>query len=525
MMREVAGIRERLLNAGIGLKDTLAVMDMTLEDEVEGLEKRSPQELFEGLNGLIHRTVHGTTVERFRPARGGHPFHTFEIHTDDGDVLGYLNMMYFRKPIPCYYLVYVEVLPPFRGRGLGNKILAALREFVEIKGALGLLDNIIPEEEPTYGIYAKLGWKDTRETLGQEVVKEEGNYMVFVPASMKANDLKEKLPKLLFNLKKKRPVIDMHDNEAMVKRTIDEFRAVYSALVRVFGKELAAGTSTPIMRFMFTNFVTKLLGFRRRISLLLGYTGGESLDQIVISDEVGALPIHPHSLWGRSAEGPSMWGDSGLIERFPARLKKNPTAFIEGLSVYMRPYVSSWLERSGRASPLDLRISDLLELGFLPTKLREWCHEGERFIFERVSLGFLNSVERRREYFPKIAQDAFGRRFRGAELQVNPPLVTIRDKGNVYVVRRKVEGIHSEEALDQLRSSPHLREMNRATGIDRAVVSTLGEIRGWLVAVLEPALRDEIEEVAFFIPWDLERNYPKVSVDVTGVSIQTAWIA
>ena len=154
-----AGFSERFKRARIGLKDTLAVIDMTLEDQLGEFARLSPYEVFEGLNELTDGTVHGTKIERFRPREGSQPFHTFEIHTEDREVLGYLNMIYLRKPIPCYYLVYVEVLLSFRGRGLGNKILKAFREFVEDKGALGLLDNIIPPEDPTYDIYTKLGWK------------------------------------------------------------------------------------------------------------------------------------------------------------------------------------------------------------------------------------------------------------------------------------------------------------------------------------------------------------------------------
>ncbi len=72
----------------------------------------------------------------------------------------------------------------------------------------------------------------------------------------------------------------MHDNEDMVGRTIEEFRSIYEALVKLFSKELASGDSTPLLRFMFTRLTTKLIGFRRRISMLTGYTGGESLQQL-----------------------------------------------------------------------------------------------------------------------------------------------------------------------------------------------------------------------------------------------------
>jgi hypothetical protein len=221
MDSEVTGISERFKRARISLKDTLAVIDMTLEDQFRELISLSPYEVFEGLNGLIDTTVHGTKVERFRPQQGSQPFHTFEIHTEDGEVLGYLNMIYLRKPIPC------------------NKILRTFREFVENRGALGLLDNIIPAGEPTYDIYAKAGWECIEELIGDGMVNGEGHYMVFVPTSLKTSDLRDKLIKLLSNLRKKRPVIDMHDNEAMVKRTIAEFRSVYWALESLFDAELS----------------------------------------------------------------------------------------------------------------------------------------------------------------------------------------------------------------------------------------------------------------------------------------------
>ena len=45
------------------------------------------------------------------------------------------------------------------------------------------------------------------------------------------------------------------------------------------------------MRFMFTRFVTKLIAFRRRIGDLVGYTGGESMEQITLTPEVARLEV------------------------------------------------------------------------------------------------------------------------------------------------------------------------------------------------------------------------------------------
>jgi GNAT superfamily N-acetyltransferase len=524
MKSEVIGISERVKKTRIGLKDTLAIIDMTLEGQAREHEAFFPYEAFEGLNDLIERTVHGTKIERFRPKEGRPPSHTFEIHTEGGETLGYLNMIYLSKPIPCYYLIYVEILPHFRGRGLGNKILKAFKEFAENKEAIGILDNIIPSDEPTYDIYTKHGWKCIEEFIGNEMVNGEGHYMVFIPKSTNAHNLREKLIRLLFKIKKKRPVIDMHDNESMVKRTIAEFQSVHETLDHLFGIEISSGTSTPFMRFMYTKFTTKVLGFQRRIASLLGYTGGESLEQISISDEIKNLPIQPYSLWWDREGRPEIRGTEEIIEDLPERLKKEPTIYIESLPFYKRPYLTPWLEQKGNPS-YHLKISDLLELGFDPTKLREFCLRGVDYIFERISPHLLPSIEKRKMILPKIAEFASGMHFHHTRIQINPPIAILQDRGNVYILRRKVEGIHSEEALDQLRTAPSLKEMNHVAGIDRTVVITINEIKEWLRKVFDPSLHEEIQELTFFIPWDLERNIPRIHVDISGVSLDTLWIA
>ena len=130
LSEQIAEIRKRIERTGIGLKDALSVIDMTFDDQVTRLEATSPYEAFRGLNTLINRTVHGTTLERFRPNKGRRPFHTLEIHAEDGQILDYLNMIYSKRLIPCYSLVYVEVMPTFRGLGLGHKILQAFMVWI-----------------------------------------------------------------------------------------------------------------------------------------------------------------------------------------------------------------------------------------------------------------------------------------------------------------------------------------------------------------------------------------------------------
>ena len=524
MKSEMIGISERFKKTQIGLKDVLAVIDMTLEDQPRKLTSLFPYDVFEGLDDLINRTVHGTKIERFKPKENGHPFHTFEVHTKDGEILGYLNMVYLRQPIPTYYLVYVEVLPPFRGRGLGHTILKAFREFVEEQGAVGLLDNIILPEDPTYDIYTKNGWKGIEEWIGEDVVNREGHYMVFIPTSLAPPDLRDRLIKLLLKVKRKRPIIDMYDNEAMVNRTIMEFRSVYGALENLFELEISTKTSTPFMRFVFTKFVAKVLGFQRRIGSLIGYTGGESLEQISISDQIKNLPIQPYSLWWGKERKPEIWGEVEILRDLPEELKKNCTHYIENLPLYKRPYLTPWIEKWGRPSH-NLKIFDLLELGFDPTKLRGFHHKGIEYIFERITPRFISSIEKKRRFLTRILEHGSNRRFRNATIQINSPIAVLQEKGNVYVLRKRIDGIHSEEALDQLRTASHLKNMNRSVEIDRAVILTINEIKKWLMKEFAPGLREEIENLAFFIPWDLEKNIPRLTVDSRGVSLDNLWVA
>ena len=525
LQEQIAEIKKRIDSAGIGLKDAMSIIGMAFQDQIPQTKGPSPYKAFTDLNRLIDITVHGAKIERFKPRDNRQHFHTLEIHTEDGEVLGYLNMIYLKRGIPCYYLVYVEVMPPFRGLGLGHRILRAFMKFADQEKAVGLLDNIIPPGEVTYEIYSKLGWKNIHDLLGNGLADGWGNYMAFVPDSIQTQDLKNKMVKFLFALNKKRPVIDMHDNEDMVKRTIEEFRSVYQALEEIFQSEISSGISNPLMQFMFTQLTTKLIGFRRRISTLIGYTGGESLEQISFSDRIKGLNIQPYSLWKLGEDHVGVWGDKEALSNLPRSLREEPTLFIENLPFYKRPYLNHWMEKTRTSPSQSLKIADLLDLGFDPTRLREFHHEGMDYISERISPHFLHSLVRKRRVLREIERDVLKLRFDGTAPQVNAPLLILRDRGNIYTLRRKVAGIHSQEALDQLETSLRLKEMNRALGIDRKIALTINEIRDWLEKRFKSHFRQDIEDLAYFIPWDIEMNLPKVHVDVSDISLQTIWVA
>ena len=136
---------------------------------------------------------------------------------------------------------------------------------------------------------------------------------------------------------------------------------------------------------MFTRLATRLIGFHRRIESLIGYTGGESLEQLSFSDTIKGLALQPYSLWRFGEEDGGMWGNEEILQSLPRELKEDPTIYIENLPFYRRPYLYNWMKRTGLQPSQTLSISDLLDFRFDPTRLREFHHKGVKYIFERVS--------------------------------------------------------------------------------------------------------------------------------------------
>ena len=482
-------------------------------------------DLFNNLWDLVNATASGSRIDRFRPEEARNGFGTFEINGEGGENLGRLNMVYLKKPIPCYYLVYVEVGGPFRRKGLGKRILEYFKDFLIEKSAIGILDNIIPEEDPSYNIYSRQGWEPVEAFIGDGLGDRENNFMIYVPSRWQGKHLKEPILKILHHLKRKRAAIDMRDNEVMVQRTISEFKDLYVALLTYFKGEIQTGRSTPLAQFMFTRFATKLISFRRRIGTLLGYTGGESIEQIVLDPSVAALPVRtypPSELGGRS---PSVLGDKELWSRLPAMLKKHPARFIESLPNYNRPSLASWLKERGMFFTDKLTVGDLMSLGFDPTRLKELVIENEKFIFERMQARQLAELEKKEELLRRVQLEMSHARPSNAQLRVNPPLLKILSRGNVYVLRRKVGGIHWEEAIEELQSGSHLKNMNQTMKIDRVILRTVRNANRMISEKL--GLREEAvaDSLACFVPWSLEDNQPRLVIDFTNAYLETVWMA
>ncbi len=482
-------------------------------------------DLFDELSGLVNRTVSGAKIDRLHSDRPHNGFKVIEINAESGENLGRLNMLYLNKPIPCYYLVYVEVATPFRNKGLGNRILTVLRDFLVEKSAVGILDNIIPDDDPTYDIYVKLDWQPIESIIGNPGGPADSVYMIFVPPSLSGRDLKDPVVKLIHHLRRKRPSIDMRDNELMVQRTIEEFKDLYVALLTYFEDKIAKGEPDSLMRFMFTRFVTKLLGFRRRIGQLLGYTGGESLEQIVLHPEIRALPVQSYAP-RELADSPSlMSGSPELWLDLPEELKKHPARMIEALPNYRRPNLISWMEETGRSAGDLLTVGDLMDLGFDPTRLKEIPLHGQDYIFERVQARMLPQVEQKKAVLERVAPETGCAGIKNTRLHLNPPLLVIRDRGNGYVLRSKVAGVHWEEAVEQLQGAPALKSLNQALRLDRMVTRTVRRASEWLRSRLEPGEEALMDRISFFVSWNLETNQPGLVVDFSGSYLESVWIA
>jgi hypothetical protein len=510
----------------ISLNERLGLIELIDESiRIGSADTPIVSDLFNNLWDLVNATVSGSRIDRFKPEKGHNGFRTFEINSGAGENLGRLNMLYLKKPLPCYYLVYVEVGGPFRKRGLGKRILEYFKDFLIEKSAIGILDNIIPEEDPSYTIYAKHGWEPLEAFIGDSDGDRESNFMIYVPSRWQGKQLRDPILKIVHHLKRKRAAIDMRDNQLMVQRTIGEFKGLYAALLTYFKQEIQTGRPTALAQFMFTRFTTKLISFRRRIGALIGYTGGESIEQVALEPAITALPVRNYPPSELSSTNPLVLGDKELWWQLPDMLKKHPARFIESLPNYSRPSFASWLKERGMFSTDKLTIGDLMNLGFDPTRLKEIAIDNEVYIFERMQAMQLADLKKREELLRRIKLEMASERPGNTKLSVNPSLVTIQDRGNAYVLRRKVSGIHWEEAMEELQSKPVLMTMNESMKIDRVILSTVRKVNRLISEKL--GLREEAiaDSLTCFVPWDLESNQPRLMIEFASVYLESVWMA
>ena len=510
----------------LGLNERLGLISLIDEGmRMKSAESPIVADLFNNLWDLVNKTVSGSRINRLKPEDSKNGFRVIEVNAETGENLGRLNMVYLRKPVPCYYLVYVEVGAPFRRKGLGTQILKHFKKFLIRRSAVGILDNIIPEEDPTYDIYLKQSWRPAESIIGNSALADRHSYMIFTPPGLEGKDLKGPVLKLLHHLRRKQTFIDMRDNQIMVQRTIEEFKGLHSALMTYFGDELKRGESTPLMRFMFTRFITKFIAFRRRIESLIGYTGGDSLEQITLAPEVARMQAQSYAPYDLG-NGPNLVdGDMKLWNCLPETLKRHPARFIEGLPNYGRPSFTTWLEEQRNACNHVLTIGNLMDLGFDPTRLKEIDVDGQPCIFERIQAKQLPDLKKKETLLTEMDGKMRGRRIQNTSFNVNLPLLTIRDRGNAYVLRRKIAGIHWEEAMEQIQGSPRLRALDASLKLHRMIAGTVKEARRAVSEELKVAEEVLNDLLACFVSWDIKTNQPRIMVDFTDSYLASIWMA
>ncbi len=518
--------RTKVPQRRLGINERLGLISLIDEGARTGVpDAPVASNLFDDLWNLVDATVSGARIDPLKVDNSRNGFRGFEINAETGENLGRIHVLYLKKPIPCYYLVYVEVAAPYRRKGLGNRMLKYFKEFLVDKGALGILDNIIPTNDPTYEIYHRQDWRPLEAVLGATSWDPGDHYMVYIPPVLEEKDLREPVLKLVHHLKRKRAAIEMRDNETMVERTIAEFKELYSALLVYFEAEIRQDKPSTLMRFMFTRFVTKFIAFRRRIGSLLGYTGGESTEQVVLAPEIARLPVQSYAPQELASQPQFVGGDKELWLRLPEAVKKHPARLIESHPNYRRPSFVTWLKQTESRASDRLTIGDLMELGFDPTRLKEITIGNEDYIFERIQLRQMPAVDEKLLLLERVASKMAGARVKSAQLKVNPPLLVIRDRGNGYVLRRKIDGIHWEEAVEQLQTSPELRDLNTSMRVDRLVMATVRKARETMTRKLGLPADAPADLTTFFVSWDLEQNRPKLTVDMAGTFIETVWVA
>lgn len=515
---------ESLEVGNLGVNDKLSLINLISEGEEEdsGKQPRLVAELFDNIGFLMNKTVAGSQISHLKPIRQSNGFQILEIKTPAGEKFGYLRMINLKPgKINCYYLVYVEVAAPYRNKGLGNRVLKHFREFLKRKRALGLLDNIIPSDDPTFDIYLNQAWQPIVDIIELDSsLTINTNFMVYAPSSLGDKNIKAELPRIIYRLNQKRAVIEMRENEMMVKETIVEFKSIYQALLIFFKDEIINAKPSALMRFMFTRFTTKFISFRRQIRKLVGYTGGESLEQIILAPEIASLPVQSYTPPEIGSQEFTFAGDKYLWSSLPAGLKNYPAQGIESLPNYCRPKLRIWLEERKKIAGSVLTIGDLLELGFDPTRLKKIRLDGQNYIFERMQARQLSKLEKQQQLLNELTTAVNGIRANNAQIKINPVLLVIKDQGNAYVLRRQIAGIHWDEAVEAIQCSPVFASM-ATLNIDRVIKET---VRAVQQRVDKISMKEAYSFLTCFVPWNLEKNRPEIMVDFAGNFLRCVWL-
>jgi hypothetical protein len=192
---------------------------------------------------------------------------------------------------------------------------------------------------------------------------------------------------------------------------------------------------------------------------------------------------------------------------------------------YRRPNFLSWLKRQGKAYGDTLTLGDLMDLGFDPSRLKEITVDDRDYIFERVQARQIDTLQKRNALLLRISSKMQNVKVKGARLEINPIRLIISDRGNGYVLRRKIDAIHWEEALDQLQSNENLKMVNEATKLDRIILNTVKQSATDISNQLDIEREVIIDQLTPFVSWDLKNNQPKMIIEFGTSYLESLWVA
>ncbi|MCR4312101.1 MAG: GNAT family N-acetyltransferase [Candidatus Uhrbacteria bacterium] len=87
--------------------------------------------------------------------------HRLKLLDSKGELAGFAEMVYFGKPVPMYYLEYMQINESHRGKGYGGELIEQVNAFIKDKGKMGLLVNAIEEDKASHDMYLAHGWRET----------------------------------------------------------------------------------------------------------------------------------------------------------------------------------------------------------------------------------------------------------------------------------------------------------------------------------------------------------------------------
>ena len=85
-------------------------------------------------------------------------FHKLNLIVD-GENIGKAELFYKNSPFPFYYLSWIDIKQNKKGVGHGKNFLAAINQFLDLRGKSGLLINSTNAGSPVHSIYQNNGWQ------------------------------------------------------------------------------------------------------------------------------------------------------------------------------------------------------------------------------------------------------------------------------------------------------------------------------------------------------------------------------